>query len=57
MLMFGRDRLSLIWNESKGKLRNALSPSVSPKSTDDDTTDDDDDEPPTKRAKQRRGSV
>lgn len=30
LLLFGRERLTIIWNESKGRILNALSPSSSP---------------------------
>lgn len=51
LLLFGRDRLNTLWNESKGKLIQALSPPGSPSGSvngdyidfdDDDDIDDDD---------------
>lgn len=45
LLLFGRERLSHIWNESKGKIMQALSPPHSPNGSvngDDDVDDDDD---------------
>jgi len=63
LLLFGRDRLSSIWNESKDKLRHALSPPSSPRAQrggDDDDGDDDEEagheSPPTKRAYVTRGT-
>lgn len=43
--LFGRERLTHIWNESKGKIMQALSPPESPNgSVKGDEEDDDDDE-------------
>ncbi|XP_055373266.1 choline-phosphate cytidylyltransferase A-like isoform X2 [Condylostylus longicornis] len=46
LLFFGRERLSHIWNESKGKIMQALSPPSSPSGSvnggDDNDTDDED---------------
>lgn len=50
LLLFGRDRLSSIWNESKDKLRLALSPPASPGHSNDDDSNEACDPPPTKRA-------
>lgn len=51
LLLFGRDRLNYLWNESKGRLMQALSPPESPGNstdalgeTDEDDDDDDDDD-------------
>jgi len=46
LLLFGRDRLNHLWNESKGKIIQALSPPDSPSSSinGDDYDDDDDDD-------------
>lgn len=58
LLLFGRDRLSNIWNESKGRIMQALSPPGSPSGSvngdeEDPDLDDDDyqmlDSPPTKK--------
>lgn len=54
LLLFGRDRLSNIWNESKGKIMQALSPPGSPANSvngdDPDMSDSMLDSPPTKRS-------
>ncbi|XP_063701463.1 choline-phosphate cytidylyltransferase B-like isoform X2 [Culicoides brevitarsis] len=50
LLLFGRDRLSTIWNESKDKLRLALSPPASPNHSNEDSNEACDQPPPTKRA-------
>lgn len=54
LLLFGRERLSSIWNESKGKLMQALSPPGSPNGSingeiDDADTPDSPSSPPSKK--------
>uniref|UniRef100_A0A336M8V1 choline-phosphate cytidylyltransferase n=2 Tax=Culicoides sonorensis TaxID=179676 RepID=A0A336M8V1_CULSO len=50
LLLFGRDRLSSIWNESRDKLRLALSPPASPNHSNDEESNNACDSPPSKRA-------
>lgn len=64
LLLFGRERLTHIWNESKGKIMQALSPPGSPNGSVNGGDDDDDDtiipdvsvesSPPVKRTYTRR---
>lgn len=66
LLLFGRERLTHIWNESKGKIMQALSPPGSPSGSENGDDDDDEDDsifrdassyspPPVKRVYNKNG--